>query len=94
MSRERHPAGRLLVNASVTWCGPVALIELVNKRGQIVKFRIEGPTVGTQIASVYGNDRGALVYDVEPGGRLTIVVDDGSRRVLYDGIAPTEVSDE
>jgi hypothetical protein len=88
VSRKQHPAGRTLVSASVGWSGPTALIELVNRRGSVVDFHLTGPKLGNQRVSLNGNNRAALLYDVEPGGRFTVKDDTG--RILYDGVAPIQ----
>lgn len=90
MSRNEHPAGKSLVHASVTWVGPTALVDLVNRRGRVVDFLITGPVIGRRRARIAGNDRLALVYDIAPGENLTILVDDETQRILYDGFAPTK----
>lgn len=85
MSRASHPAGRSLLSAKVNWMGNTALVELVNRRGSAVDFRITGPIIGNRRARLRGNDRLALSYDVPPGAPFKIESDG---RILYDGTAP------
>lgn len=87
-ARANHPAGRRLVTANVAWSGPTALVELVNRRGSIVEFRIVGPAIGNRRARLQGNDKLALLYDVPPGSRF--IIEDGDGRILYDGVAPMQ----
>lgn len=93
MSRRHHPAGRLLVTATVSWFGRTAGVEFVNRRGRIVEFVVSGTSLGQRRVRVAGNDRIAVMYDVAEGERLCVLVDDESRRILYDG-SPDEESED
>lgn len=91
MSRSEHPAGRLLVTATVSWFGRTAGVEFVNRRGKVMEFVVSGTALGQRRVRVAGNDRIAVMYDVPEGERLCVLVDDESRRILFDG-SPDEES--
>jgi hypothetical protein len=90
LSRKQHPAGRTLIKTHVGWSGTTALVQIVNRHGSIRYFVVTGPTSGTRYVRVGGNDTIALVYDVEPGTLLSIVLDDDTQRLLYEGMAPSK----
>lgn len=89
-SRANHPAGRELVKVSVSWFGRTAALEVVNRRGSIVELVVSGTDKGNRRIRVAGNDHIAAMYDVPDGERLCVLVDDDSRRILYDGVPDEE----
>lgn len=90
MSRNEHPAGRTLTTVSVSWFGQTAALEVVNRRGSIVELVVSGTAKGNRRIRVAGNDHIAVMYDVPAGERLCVLVDDDSRRILYDGACNDE----
>lgn len=61
------------------------MLELVNRHGRIVEFVVEGTTAGRRRIRVAGNDRFAILYEVQPDSELVVAVDDDSGRILYSG---------
>jgi hypothetical protein len=78
------------VKVSVSWFGRTAALEVVNRRGSIVELKVSGTDKGNRRIRVAGNDHIAVMYDVPEGERLCVLVDDDSRRILYDGVFDEE----